>query len=279
MGCVSIGFFETSEEVCFIAKSRPPRSAQAVVQLKKTHWTQSIRKDFKRRSYELSTGQEKRGRYILLRYESNEKEHPVRKKPHGNAKSSKPFARTKASTLQKIKAKSLCKGPSQVYDEVFEEANGVLGFESLGDIPQGRKQVENVKFNSKPVPRRPKDELCDLVKKSKLESKPYIRILRVTPKPACILAAEQQIKDLKRFCTSNTLTPSVFCVDPTFNIGDYYVTATTYKHLILTDVKYGGHPTMPGPCMLHMKRKQESHNFLASSLVYIDNELSIIVAI
>ena len=136
-----------------------------------------------------------------------------------------------------------------------------------------------MKSNSKPVPRRPKDELCDLVEKSKVESKPYIRILRVTPKPACILAAEQQIKDLKRFCTSNTLTPSVFCVDPTFNIGDYYVTATTYKHLILTDVKYGGHPTMLGPCMLHMKRKQESHNFLASSLVYIDNELSIIVAI
>lgn len=36
---------------------------------------------------------------------------------------------------------------------------------------------------------------------------------------------------------------------------------------------------MLGPCMLHMKRKQESQNFLASSLVYIDNELSIIVAI
>ena len=136
-----------------------------------------------------------------------------------------------------------------------------------------------MKFNSKPVPRRPKDELCDLVEKSKLESQPYIRILRVTPKPACILTAEQQIKDLKRFCTSNTLTPSVFCVDPTLNIGDYYVTATTYKHVVLTDVKYGGHPTILGPCKLHMKRKQESHNFLASSLVYIDNELLIIVAI
>ena len=36
---------------------------------------------------------------------------------------------------------------------------------------------------------------------------------------------------------------------------------------------------MLGPCMLHMKRKQESYNFLASSLVSIDNELSNIVAI
>ena len=279
VGCVSIGFFETSEEVCFISKSRPPRSAQAIVQLRKTYWTHSIHKDFKRRSYELWSGQGKRGRYILLQYEFDEEEHPVRKKPHGNAKSSKPFARTKASTLQKIKAKSLCKGPSQVYDEVFKEANGLLGFESLEDIPKGRKQVENVKFNSKAVPRRSKDELCDLVEKSKLESEPYIRRIQVTPEPACILATEQQIKDLKRFCTTNTLTPSVFCVDTTFNIGDYYVTATTYRHLMLTDVKYGGHPTMLGPCMLHMKRKQESYNFLASSLVSIDNELSNIVAI
>ena len=98
----------------------------------------------------------------------------------------------------------MCKGVSKVYDEVFEEANGVLGFESLGDIPKGRKQVENVKFNSKAVPRPSKDELCYLVEKSKLESEPYIRRIQVTPEPACILATEQQVKDLKRFCTTTT---------------------------------------------------------------------------
>ena len=226
VGCVSIGFFETSEEVCFISKSRPLRSAQAIVQRRKTYWAHSIHRLQASKLWVLDWPGEKR-RYILLQCEFDEEEHHVRKKPHGNAKSSKPFARTKASTLQKIKAKSLCKGPSQVYDEVFEEASGVLGFESLGDIPKGRKQVENVKLNSKAVPCRSKDELCDLVQKSKLESKPYIRRIQVTPEPACILATEQQIKDLKRFCTTNTLTPSVFCVDTTFNIGDYYVTATT----------------------------------------------------
>ena len=115
------------------------RSAQAIVQLRKTYWTHSIHKDFKRRSYdhEFWSDQGKRGRYILLQYEFDKEEHPVRKKLHSNAKSGKPFAKAKASTLQKIKAKSFCKGPSQVYDEVFEEASGVLGFESLGDIPKG----------------------------------------------------------------------------------------------------------------------------------------------
>jgi len=96
----------------------------------------------------------------------------------------------------------------------------------------------------------------------------------LTPEPACILATEQQIEDVKRFCTSNTQTPSVFCVDTTFNIGHFYVTATTYKHLLLTDAKYDSHPTMLGPCMLHMRQKQDSFNFLASSLVSLEEEFS-----
>ena len=48
---------------------------------------------------------------------------------------------------------------------------------------------------------------------------------------------------------------------------------------MLTDVKYGGHPTTLAPCMLLMKRKQESYNFLASPPVSIDNELPMTGAI
>ena len=95
----------------------------------------------------------------------------------------------------------------------------MIAFESLADIPKGRKQVENLKYNCRP--HKSKDELYDLVEKSKAESKPYIRRKQLTPEPACILATEQQIKDVKRFCTSNTQTPSVFSVDTTFNIGHY----------------------------------------------------------
>ena len=83
-----------------------------------------------------------------MQYLFDYEEHPVISKAHGNSKSTKGFARSKASTLQKIKAKTQIKGPSQVYDEEFEEAGGMLTFESLGGTPKGRKQVENVKYNS-----------------------------------------------------------------------------------------------------------------------------------
>ena len=276
LGLVSKGYFDISDEVCFLSKSRPSRRTGNTVQLKKSYWTHSVHRDFHRRSYELWSRDGKRGRYVLVQYLFDYEEHPVISKPHGNSKSTKGFARSEASTLQKIKAKTQIKGPSQVYDEVFEEAGGMLTFESLGDIPKSRKQVENVKYNSRP--QRSKDELYDLVEKAKVEPKPYIRRLQLTPEPACILASEQQIYDVQRFCTSKTQRPSVFCVDTTFNIGDYNVTATTYKHPMLIDEKYGRHPTMLGPCMLHMRRKQESYNFLASSLVSIEQELSNVLA-
>ena len=244
VGCVSKGFFDVSDEVCFLSKSRPPRSTATTVQLKKNYWTHQIHSDFKHRSFKLWSTQGKNGRYIIVQYEFEDEQHPISNVPHSEAKSNKPFARSKASTAQKTKVKSLTKGPSQVYDEVFEEAGGVIAFESLADIPKGECNSWLDKS---------KNELYDLVEKSKSESKPYIRRIQLAPEPAYILATEQQIKDVRRFCTSNTQTPLVFCVDTTFNIGHFYVTATTYKHLLLTDAKYGSHPTMLGLCMLHMR--------------------------
>ena len=124
VGRVSRGYFETSDEVCFLSKKRPSGSSETIVQLKKNYWTHHIHGDFKRRSYELWSSQGKRGRYVMVQYEFQDKQHPICSKPHGNAKSSKPFARSKASVLQTIKEKTVTKGPSQVYDEVFEEAGG-----------------------------------------------------------------------------------------------------------------------------------------------------------
>ena len=51
-----------------------------------------------------------------------------------------------------------------MYDEVFEEAGGMIAFECLADIRKGRKKVENLKYNSRP--QKSKDELYDLVEKS-----------------------------------------------------------------------------------------------------------------
>ena len=171
-------------------------------------------------------------------------ENVITTKPHGNSKSGKAFTRTKPGVLENIEGK--VKGsapPSQVYDEVFEEAGGLLNVCSLSDVPRNRKQVENAKYRGKET--RSQDELYDLTLKSKVEEeagKVYIRRLQVAPSPACVLVSDGQVQDVKRFCANTTNTFSVLSIDTTFNIGDY-VTPTTYRHLLLEDWRTGKPPS------------------------------------
>ena len=109
--------------------------------------------------------------------------------------------------------------------------------------------------------------------------KPFIRRVQVTPEPSCIVASDRQLNDLVRFCTTQFLPASVLCIDTTFNIGNFLVTPTTYKHKILVDRHYGKEPTLLGPTMIHMQTKAESYKFFGSSIVSLDDELSNILAI
>lgn len=82
-----------------------------------------------------------------------------------------------------------------------------------------------------------------------------------------------------RFCTTQFLPASVLCIDTTFNIENFFVTPTTYKHKTLVDKQYGKEPTLLGPTMIHMQTKAESYKFFGSSPVSLDDELSNIMAI
>lgn len=127
--------------------------------------------------------------FVLLHYSFCGKPHAITTKPHGNSKSGKAFTRTKPGVLESIKGK--VKGsapPSQVYDEVFEEAGGPLNV----CVPRNRKQVENAKYRGRET--RSQDELYDLALKSKVEEeagKVYIRRLQVAPTLACVLASDR----------------------------------------------------------------------------------------
>jgi len=59
----------------------------------------------------------------------------------------------------------------------------------------------------------------------------------------------QQLVDIERFCTED---PS--SVDPTFNLGAFYVTPTTY-HSLLDETTRGNNPLLLGPILFHHKQK------------------------
>ena len=56
------------------------------------------------------------------------------------------------------------------------------------------------------------------------------------------------LNDLNRFCTKQHCT--VFCINPTFSLGNLSVTVTTYCHLVLHNSD-GKHLVMMGTILIH----------------------------
>ena len=90
----------------------------------------------------------------------------------------------------------------------------------------------------------------------------------------------QQLIDIQRFCAANDqLANSVFGIDPTFNLGNFYVTVTTYENLLVTSKKTGVHPVFVGPMLVHQRRTYETYFHFASELLKYRKTLSSLNAI
>ena len=76
-----------------------------------------------------------------------------------------------------------------------------------------------------------------------------------------VIGLEQQLTDIERFCAPWDQTCGcVLGIDPTFNLGDFYVMPTTYEHMLLQNKITGKHPVFIGPLMIHQNRKQGTHH-------------------
>ena len=53
----------------------------------------------------------------------------------------------------------------------------------------------------------------------------FIRDVNLVPELSVFVASNQQLKDVERFCTKVS-SLNIFGIDPTCNIGNYYVTVT-----------------------------------------------------
>ena len=91
------------------------------------------------------------------------------------------------------------------------------------------------------------------------DSQAYVRSVEAAPEPMCILATDQQVADLERFATSDPF--SVVSIDPTFNLGPFYVTPITYQNLLVKTEK-GNHPIVLGPVLIHKTKTFRSISLL-----------------
>ena len=196
---------------------------------------------------------------------------------HGNSKDAEdgtPYYRTKTSARQKMEVIAKTSKPRNVYHYLFEEAGGVSGCQSMGDLPRNSKQVSNVRYKLSDSKSNDKDGLYEIMKKcvdEQSRSNPFIRNVQAAPEATCVLAADYQLNDLERFCTKKEF--SVMGIDPTFNLGEFALTVTTYRHLMLESRRTGKPPVMIGPMFAHQKKEAATYHAFASSLLGLKSSL------
>lgn len=157
-------------------------------------------------------------------------------------------------------------GPKQVISSISTKAGGVLGAMGPGQLPRNEMQISNAKRGIV-IQENKGDELYVMMQQAKADDS-FIRDIKISPDPAILLADDQQLDDLLRFCaTSSGTESSILTVDPTFCLGDFEFTPTTYRHLLLTTRRYDKSPVFIGPSLIHYRKNFASYLFFASSLV------------
>ena len=92
-----------------------------------------------------------------------------------------------------------------------------------------------------------------------------------------ILAYDWQLLDLATFCTEPSAF-SVFGADPTFNLGRFNVTVTSFRHLKVVNRETGGHPTLVGPILLNQIKSFDAYNQFFSKLVSLNKDVRGVLA-
>ena len=206
-------------------------------------------------------------------YQFSGTEHSFTLKAHGSSRNaSKPYIRTQKSTITTLKEAVSTSQPRVAFDRVAEELGGMSCGSSSGSWPKDVKQAYNLKSRTGCKPLNvavTSDPYLALVMQCKEDAKDqktaYIRQVTCAPEPVVILTTDEQIDNLVKFCT-NSVHFGVFAVDPTFDLGSFSVTTTTYENLHLISRRGGVHPVMIGPMLIHQKKEATTYSVLVDYL-------------
>ena len=188
-------------------------------------------------------------------------------------KSRKPFFPTLPSTKSHIKSSLHFQGPKHILANVSHELGGLESACSAGELPQNEHQIAYIKSKVKACDVslssvQAADQVFAMMQSAKLNDSlgPFVREIRPSPEPAFILARDRQLNDLVRFCAAPN-SFSILTVDPTFNLGEFNVTPTTYRHCLLISARSDKPPVMIGSVMIHYHKTFHTYLFFASTLI------------
>ena len=157
---------------------------------------------------------------------------------------------------------------------VSEMVIGVLHAKSPCELPQKERQVSYVKLKSSTETGTDllSDQIFAIMQSAEDRDGKFVRHTRPSPEPAFVVACDRQLDDLVRFCTiPDDFT--ILTVDPTFNLGDFDVTPTSYRHCLLKTVRSGNSPVFIGPTLIHYRKNFHTYLFFVSTLIWLRCEL------
>lgn len=152
---------------------------------------------------------------------------------------------------------------------VLEGAGGYEKVRCFGDHARNRAQITDLRRKTCPDEMI---EVLDMCKDQQGTDDAFVRDVTLAPEKTIFLGNNRQLKDIEKFCTG----PGNLCVlgaDPTYNIGNVYVTLTTYRHLMLTNAK-GVSPVMIGPALIHYQKAFDSYFQLPANMLRYHKALS-----
>ena len=153
-----------------------------------------------------------------------------------------------------------------------QQQGGEIQARGMASLPRNRQQIANYRRSEQ---RREHNILYSVMLECKVaqgSQEAFVRDVKAAPDPQCILFFDWQMRDMERFLTQ----PEEFGIltaDTIYNLGHFYVTPTTYPHLMLEDTSTRKHPSMLGPVLVHQRMQFASFKYLGSTLVGFNKKL------
>ena len=179
-------------------------------------------------------------------------------------------------------------------DKEFTKRGGIVLSQSAGELPRERSQAYSLKkmiqqeqLVASIGAKAPtssgygtRDMLYVVMEQCKNAEKTDIFVQDVVcaPEPMAVLCNEQQLSDIARFCC-DPFNFSILVIDPTFNLGEFSVTPTVYRHLLLCDHRTGRSPLLLGPMLVHYHKHFRSYNYFLSTLIGLKQEIEHVNAV
>ena len=184
----------------------------------------------------------------------------VSPKKHKTTK--RPFIPTNKETLGNIRElASGCQGPSSIQEEITEKQGGIIDCESTSCLPRNIQHVKRIRNLLKASDNNNSLQslICYCRETNQIS-------LSWTPHPRVVFSTKGQLESIVEYCTGPG-KKSIFAIDTVFNIGDYYVTSTTYQNPYLLNTRTNKHANLPGPAMFHVTQQRIDFMHFSHSLI------------